>query len=362
MAISSRSVELINKNTQARINILVLDTSVDPPVPIDATTGPQLDVLDTGDTVVHRDGFPSFTLTGTLSIVAGQAVVLGTNTKFQTEVVPGDSLTFGTETHIVETIISDLQITLTTVHVLGATNAIATKATRIVHPATGQYYLNWGDSNAPTNLTASGQLETSTSRDFFFRWRLTTTVGTEEQTAVQVVRIISARVMGLLPSLRLIIDKIVKNIDENEFDPVFIGYSDWMLVDALIGGLGWINAFQPTIAWRTLDEFPIDYHGRVLIDAAVFHLLTCQEIFAVDADINWSDQGNVLVFDRQPKLTAIAMNTWNRLKETVPPMKRQYVSSGQVYTELGINSRFVGLLQSAPSGTLFRNAFTAGLF
>lgn len=73
-----------------------------------------------------------------------------------------------------------------------------------------------------------------------------------------------------------------------------------------------------------------------------------------------SDQGNVFVIDHQPKLAAILNATWTRFAAMVPPMKKHYLQSGAIRVEAGPSFRFQQLLSSAPSGSLFRNAFMGG--
>lgn len=352
-SISERAIEILLKNTAQRINIRVLDSNGDP---INATNGPHLTVLDLGDNIIYKDSYPSFTLTGTVTVAAGSTIVNGTNTKFLTELTEGDTVTIATVPHTVDTVDSDTRFTLTAAHVAGATNATITKATRISQVSPGGYYILWGSTSAPSNTP--DQTETATARQLLFQWRVTGTSGTEEVNTVQTAFVISAKTASLLPTLKRIVDKAAQAVDENPDDPVYVGYSDWMLVDALDKGLGWINAFQPYPMWGSIDDFP-SAHTRILIDAAVCDLLTSQELFAVATDINYSDQGNVFVMEHQPKLSAILNATWQRLVAMVPPMKKHYLENGAVRVEAGPNFRFQQLVTAAPHGSLFRNIFSA---
>lgn len=228
----------------------------------------------------------------------------------------------------------------------------ATLPTRIVKPAstTGQYYFPFGDTSFDALNT------TAEPGEFLFVWKVTGAVGSEPVNIVQVVKVVSPRTMRLVPKLRLIVDKAAKQIDDDPEDPMFLGYTDSMLVQFLEGGLGWINAFQPYPMWGSIEDFP-DVHTRVLLDAAVVDALTSQELFAVDTDLNYGDQGNSFVIDHQPKLSAILNATWTRLTQVVPPMKRHYVRSGSVRVEAGPAFRFQHLLEASPKGALFRNLF-----
>jgi hypothetical protein len=49
-----------------------------------------------------------------------------------------------------------------------------------------------------------------------------------------------------------------------------------------------------------------------------------------------------------------------RLDKDVPQFKLHFVSSGSTVTEAGPNFRLNQVMQAAPSGALFRNAFLRG--
>lgn len=231
-----------------------------------------------------------------------------------------------------------------------------TPPTQIVKPTstTGQYYFPFGDTSFDTAN------DTGTPGTYIFVWSVVGSVGTEQVTVPQVVRVTSLRTYSLVPQLRLIVDKAVKDVDDDPNDPLFLGYTDSMLIQFLKDGLSWINAFQPAVGWDTVDAFPIDRHGRLLLDAAAFAALTSQEIFAVDTDIDpYSDQGNTFSIQHQPKLAGILNSLWARMTQTIPLMKRQYVRSGMLGIQLSPNSRLNSMIQAAPTGSLFRNFFTA---
>jgi len=228
--------------------------------------------------------------------------------------------------------------------------------TRIVKPVstTGQYYFPFGDTSFDPNNN------TSNPGEYLFSWHIVGAIGTEAVNVVQVANVVSVRTMRWVPKLRLIVDKAAKLIDDDPDDPVFLGYTDSMLVQYLEDGLSLINSAQPYPMWTTIDQFPQEQY-RTLLDGATMCALTSQEIFAIDTDVSYSDNGNVFLIDHQPKL-ATALNTiWMRFKETVPGMKRHYLNNGTVRVEFNASARFQQLLDSAPAGALFRNTFVAGL-
>jgi len=86
----------------------------------------------TSDTSLDSTNGSNVTLTGTLDVGSASASVTGINTKFTTELVVGDSISFtndsgNTETKLVEAIISDTSLTLSSVTAAASTKTIATR-------------------------------------------------------------------------------------------------------------------------------------------------------------------------------------------------------------------------------------------
>lgn len=358
--IQSNPVELILKNTTERIDILLCDANGDP---IDATDGPELTVTNMGDTVIHRDKYPIFTLTGTLTIAAGTAAVTGTGTLFTEELVEGDTITVNTEAHVVQTISNNTVMVLATVHTLGATNDTATKPTRIVKPAatTGSYYILWGDSTAPANSSSSGQQETNQAGDVIFSWSVTGASGSEQVSVVQLTKVVSARTMALLPNFRLLIDKSAKLVNDDPVNPCFLGYTDSQLIQYLQDGLSIINAYEPYPTFCTLDDFPSQTFRHILYEASLLAGVMSQQLFAIDTDIpSFNDQGNTFVIQHGPQLAQVLNTVSQRLDKLIPLMKLKFVRSGALHVEAGTNFRLSTILNAAPSGSTFRNVFFVG--
>lgn len=227
-----------------------------------------------------------------------------------------------------------------------------TPPTHISNPTVGVYFFPFGD----TSFDSANK--TDTAGEYLFQWSVEIATGDEIINTVQVAKVISVLTMRRMQHLRLIIDKAMKDIDENEDDPMYLGYTDWMLAQYIEDGLQLINSAQPYPVWPFVDLFP-EIHGRLLLDGAVIAALTSQEIFAIDTDINYSDNSNVFTIDHQPKLSSVLNATWARFTQLVPQMKRQYVSSGALHVQAGPNFRFQQLIAAAPSGSLFRNFFQA---
>ena len=86
----------------------------------------------TADTTLDSTNGDNKVLTGTLDIGSGSASVTGINTRFTTELKIDDSISFtndsgNTETKLVEAIISDTSLTLSTVTAAASTKTVATR-------------------------------------------------------------------------------------------------------------------------------------------------------------------------------------------------------------------------------------------
>ena len=91
----------------------------------------------TADTALDATSGSNSTLTGSLDIGSGSADVQGINTRFTEELVIGDSISFtndsgNTETKIVEAIISNTSLTLSSVTAAASTKTIATRRRTLV--------------------------------------------------------------------------------------------------------------------------------------------------------------------------------------------------------------------------------------
>lgn len=219
-------------------------------------------------------------------------------------------------------------------------------APRIMHTGTGIYTFNLGE--VPFSL------ETSCQEKILFLWQ-----ADGETSTTQIVDVVSVGMMMVLSAFQEQIDKSRKDYDENPDDPIYLGYSTTQLIGYLNGGLGIINAAQPYPTWSSVDQFPV-IHQQILIESAILVGIQSQELYAVDVDLNYSNQGNTFDIAHFPKLESYANALAARLEKQIPLMKLQYVSSGQLHIEMGPSFRLAQLLQAAPGGEIFRNMFVAG--
>jgi len=220
---------------------------------------------------------------------------------------------------------------------------------RIKKAAPGRYYIDLG--KVPH--------ETDNPQALLFNWHSRQNVTAEEVYRTQVVEVVSPRILSLLPSLRLLIDKTVKpNLPEKY---CFIGYTDGMLILFLKLGLYKINEYEPYPVWEKLDYFPIELYASILLRAALYQGITSQLLFSIDTDVpQFSDSGHSFVLQHATPLAAFLNTLSSELDKSVPNLKRKFVNSGTISIEMRMDMAFSMLLASAPNGSLFRNMWQAG--
>jgi len=220
---------------------------------------------------------------------------------------------------------------------------------RINNPATGKYYIDYG--------TETG--ETQGIWPILFNWHSRQNAAAEDVYRTQVLELVSPRVLSLLPTLRLMIDKTVKpNLPEKY---CFLGYTDGMLVAFLRLGLHMINEYQPYPTFTTLDYFPLETFSNVLIKAAMYQGIISQTLFAIDTDVpQYSDSGHSFVLQHATPLAAFVDKLKQELDKIIPQFKLRFVNSGTVSIEARMDMAFQMLLSTAPYGSLFRNMWQGG--
>ena len=198
--------------------------------------------------------------------------------------------------------------------------------------------------------------ESSGSALWLFDWSASDGAHSSEvKRIVQTVYILPGVFFQMIPQLRTIIDKVAKLVDPKS--GCFLGYTDAQLFQYLLGGLQTINAYQPCI-YFTLDNFPYQQFGSVLLEAALLWGVTSQTLFAIDTDVTgYSDQGASFVINHQAPLAQYLNNLASRLDRIIPQFKLHFVNLGSTVTEMGPSFRLNQLLDAAPSGSLFRNVF-----
>jgi hypothetical protein len=219
---------------------------------------------------------------------------------------------------------------------------------RLKKAAPGRYYIDLG--KVPH--------ETDNPQALLFNWHSRQNVTAEEVYRTQVVEVVSPRILSLLPSLRLLIDKTVKpNLPEKY---CFIGYTDGMLILFLKLGLAKINEYEPYPVWGHIDHFPIELYSNILLRAALFQGITSQTLFSIDTDVpQFSDSGHSFVLQHATPLAAFLDRLRDELDKSVPNLKRKFVNSGTISVEMRMDLAFSMMLASAPYGSLFRNIWAA---
>lgn len=157
----------------------------------------------------------------------------------------------------------------------------------------------------------------------------------------------------------------IENMDKSSanYNPsvqFFYGYSMKHYAFYLERGCQYLNALPPYTS-LTVDNFPFDYYGSILIDAATIAALESQGIFAIDTDYSYSLGGNSLVIDHFTKLSSFVQQILNRFQSIALSWKQRYRSKGAViwqFTPGGMRTaRLYGVL---PAGYWSRvlSAFT----
>jgi hypothetical protein len=222
--------------------------------------------------------------------------------------------------------------------------------TNIIKPSdtVGYYYYNFGGQVPNDQTTQLG--------DFLAQWTIVGEPGTLPQNVVQSIKVVSPSIFGVLPYLRLLIDKARKTVDSS--NDVFLGYTDSNLIMFLEGGLQIINAYQPETGAFNIYNFPWKDFRHIALESALMSGVMSQQLFAIDTDMpNYSDQGATFVIAHQPQLAAMLNQITQRLDKAIPLMKLQFVSTGSIHIEQGPTFRLAQLLQAAPTGALFRNMY-----
>lgn len=314
-----------------------------------------LSVTDIGGNLVFNDIWPSpsnrlvNSSTGQFYVDFGTpignlsaTVNIGDTVVNVTDVNPETTLAFPPTGQI--TIDPGLPTLQETLNYLSVTLSSGTGSFTLASPAT--------ISHAAGSMFVGPLRETTEIKDYLFNWQMQLASGDSIVSSIQKVRVISPVAASYIPDLRNIIDKSRKLV--NQFNDCFLGYTDAQLYSYLEMGLTNINAYQPSLIFNSIDQFPMQYKF-VLIDAALISGVMSQELFAVDTDIpNYSDNGSSFVITHQQQLASFLNATVQRLNKLVPEMKLQLLQPGTLHTQLGPNYRFNQIISAGPTGAGFR--------
>jgi len=220
---------------------------------------------------------------------------------------------------------------------------------RIQKSSTGKYYIKFGTETGETDAVGA----------ILFNWHSRQNSTPEDRYATQVLEVVSPRTLSLLPTLRLMIDKVTKPVLPEKY--CVIGFTDGMLVMFLKSGLAIINQAEPYPSFLNVDAFPIELYSDILLKAALYQGLTCQAMFAIDTDVpNYADSGHSFVLQHFDPIMRYISHLKQELDAAIPNFKRKFVNSGTVSIEMRLNMSFAMLLATAPYGSLFRNLWSSG--
>lgn len=224
-------------------------------------------------------------------------------------------------------------------------------APRIVNPSTGVYYIELGASTG----TPATNHETAGVSEILVTW--SADFGAEGWVEhVQAINIVTGLTRRRIAEFSEFIDKARKDLDvTDQLNPTVVGYTDGQLYLCLKEGLSVINAYQPVVVFDNIDNYP-DTHSFLLYEAALYAGILMQTIFAIDTDLpSYTDLGGSWAIPHHPQLAALLQMVVTRLDKAVPDMKKQFVSMGGMYLEIGPSFRYTTLLSAAPTGLGFRN-------
>ena len=220
---------------------------------------------------------------------------------------------------------------------------------RIEKLGTGRYALSFGSVSGETDSTGT----------YLANWHARIDENSEDMYRTQVIEVVSPKVLSLLPSFRLMLDKSLKMVDTSQL--CMLGYTDGMMIAYLKQGLQMINAYEPYPLWNSLETFPIQQFADILIKAGTYTGLIGQSAFAIDTDVpSYADQGHSFVITHYQPLMQMLNVLKMELDQRVPNFKRRFLAAGSISVELRIDAAYSALLSSAPYGTLFRNMYLGG--
>jgi len=127
----------------------------------------------------------------------------------------------------------------------------------------------------------------------------------------------------------------IENMDKTSEAPLqfFVGYSLPYYFFYLERGIQILNAVPPYTSF-TVDTFPFEQFGTILIDAATIAALESQGVFSIDTDYDYSLGGNSFVIDHYTKLSGMVSHILDRFKEAVPKFKNLYQTRGALLVQM----------------------------
>jgi hypothetical protein len=187
----------------------------------------------------------------------------------------------------------------------------------IVHPGTGIYQYS---------------LDTATyNREYLAAFRCV--MGGEVLNNNIFVKAVSSRHFAYAAQLRVQVDKArksisddIENMERSDNEPsvkFFLGSDDKHLIYHLERGIQIINIIPPYTNF-TVDSFPFEQNGTVLIDAATISYLISQGIFSIDTEFNYSLGGNQFVIEHYGKLSGMLQMLTTRFDQNLTKFKQQF--------------------------------------
>lgn len=145
---------------------------------------------------------------------------------------------------------------------------------------------------------------------YLIRW-----VSSDGDRGVNLVTVVDARIEWLMYRLRSIIDKSEKLFKDSS------GYSDVDLFMFLVNGLGYFNTVPP-VSKISIGALPV-WLEDVVIELGQLYALEAQQLYAVDTDVSYNDQGLSLNIEHFSKLSGVYEEVARRILDNVRKVKWQ---------------------------------------
>lgn len=176
------------------------------------------------------------------------------------------------------------------------------------------------------------------------------------------VKNVKSKVFAYAAQLRAQVDKaqksvfdMVENMDKPDFQPaipLLFGVTDKCLIYYLERSCQLINMIPPYTS-LTVETFPFNQYGTILIDGAIIAYLEAQGIFSIDTDYNYSLGGNSLVIDHFTKINSFLGTLLERFDKNAVRFKQQYRAKGAIMFQFMPGGVRSARQLSALSGTGF---------
>jgi hypothetical protein len=160
----------------------------------------------------------------------------------------------------------------------------------------------------------------------------------------------------MMPVLRGQLDKAKKSVQrldvdgtDYNFDGLDWDYKDYHLATYLDLGVQLINLTSPQ-TYFTVNNFPSQYFGTLLVMAGMISALDAQKLFSIDTDFDYSLGGNSIRVDHFSNLATFNRELVDRYNALVRVFKQRYRTKGTALIQVQYGIGLGRFLNVVPSG------------